>query len=584
MRYSSISQAQRHRGTKKLLIMLHEITRVLKKRFLIIFLVFWIVMVIAAIFTFSQKPLYKATAGVVLNNRELKNNTFKILYDDLIIKTAEMLEMLDEHTSSSQKKDIVEFLKSSIDARMDTSLPVLQVCTIATEAEPAALLANTHAIVFIKYFTAEKASTVDKQRAALSQALTVLERNISSMTDRSQIKKIEQGLRKRLLKIRKERERLLKTYTTHHPRIILLDRTLRDITNQLSLAKKQREFLDRYAHAIKRSLSLPKQQKSKDVLLSQYLIPAKIPVKTFYQNMHSNFLIGIFVALLLGIFAAVIIEYLDTSLGSYSEVESFLHIPVLASIPHIERRKKTITEYLSHVIIHRKRDALGEQRSRLLFFQPRESPVAYSYQKLIHNLDVPQVNRGTAILFISSENREGKSVTAANCAITSAFSGIKTLLIDADFRFSIQHSWFGLPRTPGLSDVLSQQCNGNDVIHSGTECRCTTSDSHNKLLEAGLKNLFLITSGSKVTNPELLFLRGGIDEVLLNLKQAFPVIIIDSPSVLHFNETLHISRCVEKKIMVYRSGRLSRGLLKQAVAEITNASGSVDGLIINDVI
>ena len=65
--------------------MLHEIAHIIIKRFLLVFLVFWMVLVIAAIFTVSRKTLFKATTGVIITDETLQANTFNILNDSLLI-------------------------------------------------------------------------------------------------------------------------------------------------------------------------------------------------------------------------------------------------------------------------------------------------------------------------------------------------------------------------------------------------------------------------------------------------------------------------------------------------------------------
>jgi len=54
----------------------------------------------------------------------------------------------------------------------------------------------------------------------------------------------------------------------------------------------------------------------------------------------------------------------------------------------------------------------------------------------------------------SSFPGEGKSLTAANLAITFAQAGDSVLLVDADMRRPTVHEKFQLPQTPGLSEAI----------------------------------------------------------------------------------------------------------------------------------
>ena len=60
-----------------------------------------------------------------------------------------------------------------------------------------------------------------------------------------------------------------------------------------------------------------------------------------------------------------------------------------------------------------------------------------------------------AIVVTSPNKGDGKSLTAANLALTMAQEfQQRVLLVDADLRRPTLHRLFGLRRTPGLTDVL----------------------------------------------------------------------------------------------------------------------------------
>ena len=49
---------------------------------------------------------------------------------------------------------------------------------------------------------------------------------------------------------------------------------------------------------------------------------------------------------------------------------------------------------------------------------------------------------------------EGKTMTAANLAVTLAYDGLRVLLVDCDIRRPRVHGLFQLPRAPGLMELL----------------------------------------------------------------------------------------------------------------------------------
>src|SRR5262249_40618431 len=72
---------------------------------------------------------------------------------------------------------------------------------------------------------------------------------------------------------------------------------------------------------------------------------------------------------------------------------------------------------------------------------------------IMHSQDpnLPQV-----LLVTSAMPQEGKTMIAANLAMSFASKGEKTILVDGDLRRGRLHRIFGAQNKPGLSDVLSK--------------------------------------------------------------------------------------------------------------------------------
>src|SRR6185436_18338695 len=66
----------------------------------------------------------------------------------------------------------------------------------------------------------------------------------------------------------------------------------------------------------------------------------------------------------------------------------------------------------------------------------------------------PELESGRTLLVTSSESGEGKTVIAANLAVSLARLNQRVLLIDADLRRPRLHEIFGGDEGPGLTDVL----------------------------------------------------------------------------------------------------------------------------------
>ena len=73
------------------------------------------------------------------------------------------------------------------------------------------------------------------------------------------------------------------------------------------------------------------------------LDPAKIPLKPFKPDRLKLLLLGFMVSLGCGIGLACLMEYLDNSFYSVKDLESYLGLPVLASIPLVNEQGRTLS-------------------------------------------------------------------------------------------------------------------------------------------------------------------------------------------------------------------------------------------------
>ena len=97
----------------------------------------------------------------------------------------------------------------------------------------------------------------------------------------------------------------------------------------------------------------------------------------------------------------------------------------------------------------------------------------------------------------SSVLQEGKTNTACNLAVVFAQAGHSTLLIDADVRRPRVHKVFGLPKKPGLTDVLLGVTDWESAIRSMDDLILCKIGLNNSQITPGLEYLLLLTSGGR---------------------------------------------------------------------------------------
>lgn len=170
------------------------------------------------------------------------------------------------------------------------------------------------------------------------------------------------------------------------------------------------------------------------------------------------------------------------------------------------------------------------------------SPVAEEYKKLKARVMrmTKQKPFRNVLLVTSAVGGEGKSVTAANLALSLARDyDHSVLLIDADTRKPSLPGLLNVKPGPGLSDCLSD---GLDVSKA--------------LIRAGSGNLRFLPAGKRSENPVELFSSQKMCNLVAELKNRYPdrYVIIDTPPVLLFAETKVLSGLADGVIFVVREG------------------------------
>jgi capsular exopolysaccharide synthesis family protein len=161
--------------------------------------------------------------------------------------------------------------------------------------------------------------------------------------------------------------------------------------------------------------------------------------------------------------------------------------------------------------------------------------------------------------------QEGKSLTAANLAIALAQQGMKTLLMDADMRRSVQHRQFDLDPSPGLSDLLVSEEGLDDVIrHSEVE------------------NLDILPAGVHPPNPAELVGGPRMERLLENLRERYESIVIDSPPMLAVTDASVLGKKTDGVILVVRAERTDKASINLAIQQLGHVGARILGVVVND--
>lgn len=187
-----------------------------------------------------------------------------------------------------------------------------------------------------------------------------------------------------------------------------------------------------------------------------------------------------------------------------------------------------------------------------------KSPISEAYRTLRTNLQFSDVNGNLNVIAITSSGpAEGKTITLCNVAQTYVQAGKRVVILDGDLRKPRLHKVFQLSNNEGLTNILTNQRNIQDVIQVNGD---------------GMR---VITSGPIPPNPSELLGSDGMKKLIDQLAQQFDIVLIDLPPVGIVTDAAVVSQIVDGTILVVASHRTqidnakrSKQLLDQVGAKI----------------
>jgi tyrosine-protein kinase Etk/Wzc len=297
-------------------------------------------------------------------------------------------------------------------------------------------------------------------------------------------------------------------------------------------------------------------------------------------NKRYNLFVGTVAGLLLGLVVVLVRQHFDTSITP-EEIQSYLQLPVLATIPHIERRHRNVPREGLNV---REPDPMGEARSRLLaHFSPQSLHVEVHHMLRNNLMKNFSQNESLVFLFTSSVTGEGKSIAAANFAIAAAQVGVRTLLVDVDLRKPMQHQLFHVRQEPGITNYFYSTPRWETCLMPWDQIHKESPELQTAINVGGLGNLTLMTAGKQPTNPVPFLGSDRFKQLIVAMRQRYPLIILDGAPALMFADCSILSAHATGVILLYRYGRTPREILRRTHTQLVNAGAKVLGVVANDI-
>lgn len=336
---------------------------------------------------------------------------------------------------------------------------------------------------------------------------------------------------------------------------------------------------------------------------------ARVPVRPSSPHKKRNLILALLLGLGGGVGLAFLFDLLDNSVKTSEDVERYAGLPTLGVVPKFSLEGTNKAYSLGRRLKGRKEPpqleaatadsaaagvgpvlgaeaaggsaGVGAAAPFVAEVEKAEHPgsielvphffpnsrLAESYRSIRTALLLSSADRPVKSIAVTSAlPGEGKTVSAANLAITLAQSGKTVLVIDADLRRPRQHRLFKVKNTFGLTTYLTDSVPIKDVVKS-----------------TDIPNLFLVNAGPIPPNPAELLGSDKMTRFIKMMSEECDFMIFDLPPMLEISDALVLGAKVDGMVLVVWGDKTSREALKKAREKLDMLKVRTLGVIINNV-
>jgi capsular exopolysaccharide synthesis family protein len=274
---------------------------------------------------------------------------------------------------------------------------------------------------------------------------------------------------------------------------------------------------------------------------------AESPLAPSFPKKKVILAVALGIAVLLGVFLALLIERLDNGFRSPEQVEKMTGVPGLGLIPAAPVSRKTPPhEYLLQKPTSAYAEALQSVRTALHF----------------SNVDHPP----RVVLVTSALPQEGKTTFAISLARIAARSGLKVVLVDADMRRPKIAKLMGLESDAGLRELLAGDALIPGVLHKDEQT-----------------GLHIIPSRPDTPGPQDLLGSRRMRDLVRQMSTLYDMVVVDSPPIMAVSDPIVLSGLVDATLVLVRWETTPREVAISAIRQLRQSGGRIAGAVLTRV-
>jgi len=537
-----------------------------------------------------QTPVYQATTKAMITRGGMTDQSLDVYssyYSEQLSQTYLQLLQTDTVLDSASTRLGIDLDDVSIEAQAIPSTTIIEISVEHPSPQLAALIANTLVEVLIekndeiqsgRYLAMEESLLA--QKTQLESQISVIQNQIEQASINT-ISEQEEWLQEQITNLENEAVSLpaeisaLGNPATPEERSILEQKKARleQVLLQLPLYKQSFTDLVVYGTEVDAAKSTANsqlvlltttqtlyQQLYQSVLSNLEKVrlagmentPSVVPIERaadpeepIKPRKAINTALAGLVGLMLTTGFLVIRESMDNTVRTAEDLEKLIGVTAIGYIAEMQSKDM---------------EGVGLYVSK----QPR-SPISEAFRSLRTNIEFSAIDKPIkTILVTSPEPETGKTTVGANLAMIFAQKGRRVLLLDADLRRPHVHRVMNLQNRVGLTDLLLNNQNYQDVIHQ---------------IE-GNEGLSVVTSGSLPPNPAELLGSTRMENIVADLGKNMDLVVIDSPPSIVADAQVLAAK-VDAVLLVIQPGKSQKVATKATIDILNRANARIIGVVIN---
>lgn len=209
----------------------------------------------------------------------------------------------------------------------------------------------------------------------------------------------------------------------------------------------------------------------------------------------------------------------------------------------------------------------------MMSMEIRNIPVMdYATTEAVNTLASNLIFSGTqfrTVMMTSCEANEGKSSVTFQLAQRLAGLGYSVMLVDCDFHKSVFVSRYDMVSQgpiQGLTHYLAGRCSYDQIEY-----------------QTNIPNLFVVPGGKEVVNSLPLLTSEAFNVVMRDLSSRYHFVLVDAPPVGIIIDAAMIANVCDGTLFVVTNEKISRKVLRSAVAQVQKSGCTVLGVVLNRV-